>query len=171
MNNEEEKRLLALKTSGELTQDTLSSKDKILAEITSRIKTAEEAQQAVLQARERAKATLDPEEQRRQLDEAFQQEKRAINELKIVQRLQSGVWQGGASGAGIGAGVGLGLGTVVGSIVGGVVAIPTTGLGLLAGAATGAIHGPWIKLGMGEDKSSKSVEAEDGEEGLKGGEI
>jgi hypothetical protein len=51
--------------------------------------------------------------------------------MKVANRLQSGMWQGGAAGAGIGAGVGAGLGTVVGSLVGGVVGIPTTGLGLL----------------------------------------
>lgn len=59
--------------------------------------------------------------------------------------MQNGAFQGGAAGAGIGAGIAGGLGTVVGSIVGGIAAIPTTGLGILIGAGTGAIHGPWVR--------------------------
>lgn len=60
-------------------------------------------------------------------------------------KVQNGAFQGGAAGAGIGAGIAGGLGTVVGSIVGGIAAIPTTGLGILIGAGTGAIHGPWVR--------------------------
>lgn len=160
MESEAEKRKLALEMSGEAEGLPISSKDKVLAEITSRIKAAEEAQEAVTEARKRAEAATDPDEKQRELDEVIKQEKKALSELKVVQRLQSGVWQGGASGAGIGAGVGLGLGTVVGSVVGGVVAIPTTGLGILAGAATGAIHGPWVKLGKGEENSGEDDETE-----------
>lgn len=160
MESEAEKRKLALEMSGEAEEHPISNKDKVLAEITSRIKAAEEAQGAVLEARKRAEAATDPDEKQRELDEAIKQEKKALSELKIVQRLQSGVWQGGASGAGIGAGVGLGLGTVVGSVVGGVVAIPTTGLGILAGAATGAIHGPWVKVGKGKENVDEDTEAE-----------
>jgi hypothetical protein len=157
METEAEKRKLTLEISGEAEERPISNKDKVLAEITSRMKSAQEAQLAITEGRKRAEAATDPEEQQRELEEVIKQEKRAASELKIVQRLQSGVWQGGASGAGIGAGVGLGLGTVVGSVVGGVVAIPTTGLGLLAGAATGAIHGPWVKFGMGDKKDGEDA--------------
>ena len=67
----------------------------------------------------------------------------------------------GASGAGIGGGVAAGLGTTVGAVVGGVVGIPTTGLGLLVGAGTGAVHGPWVKLtGKGDEKEKGNDEKE-----------
>lgn len=49
------------------------------------------------------------------------------------------------------------MGTIVGSLVTGIAAVPTTGLGLLAGAATGAIHGPWLKL------VKETVEEDDGD--------
>lgn len=54
--------------------------------------------------------------------------------------------QGGAAGAGIGAGIAGGLGMTVGTLVSGLVAIPTTGLGILVGAGTGLVHGPWVKF-------------------------
>ena len=46
---------------------------------------------------------------------------------------------------------------MVGSIVGGVTAIPTTGLGLLVGAGTGAVHGPWVKM-PGQKEGDGEVE-------------
>lgn len=113
----------------------VSSRDKMIAEISERLEAAKHAEENGAQARKRAELTEDIEEKQKILEEAFNQEKKAAKELKIVQRLSSGVWQGGASGAGMGAGLGLGLGTVVGSVVGGVVSVPTTGLGLLAGVS------------------------------------
>ena len=68
----------------------------------------------------------------------------------------------------MGAGVGAGLGTVVGSLVGGVTAIPTTGLGLLVGAGTGAIHGPWVKIPgkkEGDEVETEETVVEGGQEG------
>jgi hypothetical protein len=135
-----------------------ATKQKIILEITKRLKNAEEAQTAASQFRQHANEVDDPEEKRKAVEEAVKEEKKAKNELKIAQRLQSGVWQGGSSGAGIGAGVGMGTGTVVGALVGGVTAIPTTGLGLLVGAGTGAIHGPWVKLG--NDGKKEETEGE-----------
>jgi hypothetical protein len=44
--------------------------------------------------------------------------------------------------------------------VGGVTSIPTTGLGVLFGAGTGAVHGPWFKIG----KKEEMEEEEGGEE-------
>ncbi len=152
-----------MSTNAESTDKPMATKDKILAEITERLKSAQEAQEAVVQARKRAEEATDPDQKAIELEEAMKQEKKAKSEMKIIQRLQSGTWQGGASGAGIGAGVGLGLGTVVGSVVGGVVAIPTTSLGLLVGAGTGAIHGPWVKLPdlSGKDDLTEQAYAED----------
>ncbi|OTA59550.1 hypothetical protein K449DRAFT_384880 [Hypoxylon sp. EC38] len=53
----------------------------------------------------------------------------------------------------------------VGSLVSGLVAIPTTGLGILVGAGTGLVHGPWVKftdmLSKDEvDKIDKEAEEE-----------
>ncbi|KAJ2977607.1 hypothetical protein NUW58_g7758 [Xylaria curta] len=63
-----------------------------------------------------------------------------------ARRLESGWMQGGAAGAGIGAGIATGIGMTVGSLVSGLAAIPTTGLGILIGAGTGLVHGPWVKF-------------------------
>lgn len=67
-------------------------------------------------------------------------------------------------GGGIGAGFGMGLGAVVGTVVGGVVSVPTTGLGLIAGAGTGAIHGPWFKVPGAEGMKKNREGGEDGDE-------
>jgi hypothetical protein len=131
-----------------------SSADKIRTQLLEKLGEAEEATTAANLAKQRADATDDLEEKAVALEEAAKEDKRAKAAMKAANRLQSGVWQGGAGGAGIGAGVGAGLGTVVGSIVGGVAAIPTTGLGLLVGAGTGAVHGPWIKI-KGKNKDGE----------------
>ncbi|KAI9738105.1 MAG: hypothetical protein M1818_005533 [Claussenomyces sp. TS43310] len=138
-----------------------SRQQDLLSQASERLKAASEAQEAASQARQRAEETSDPEEKQQALEEAAKQEKRARSETKLAQRLQSGVWQGGASGAGIGAGFGMGVGAAVGAVVGGVTAIPTTGLGLLAGIGAGAIHGPWLKLPV--DKEEKGEGQEDRE--------
>ncbi|TVY81548.1 hypothetical protein LSUE1_G003378, partial [Lachnellula suecica] len=88
----------------------VSHQQKVISEVNDRLKEAEEAGQAAIDARKRADETEDPEEKKQALEEAAKQEKFAKSSLKIAQRLQSGVWQGGAAGAGIGAGAGLGLG-------------------------------------------------------------
>ena len=46
----------------------------------------------------------------------------------------------------IGSGIASGIGMTVGSLVTGVTAIPTAGLGILIGAGTGLVHGPWVKF-------------------------
>ena len=142
----------------ETTPSSQTTKEKILSQATEALKEAEEAQAAALQAYKRADEIDDPEEKKKTLEEAAKHDKKAKSAIKSAQRLQSGVWQGGASGAGIGAGIGAGVGTVVGSIVGGVAAIPTTGVGLLVGMGTGAIHGPWVKLGEERQKGGKKDE-------------
>ncbi|KAG9239945.1 hypothetical protein BJ878DRAFT_529285 [Calycina marina] len=138
------------------------TKDKIISEISNRLKAAEEAQDGAAELRERSGREDEEEVKEQLLFEAREMEKKAQSELKIVRRLESGVWQGGASGAGIGGGIAAGIGTTIGAIVGGVVGIPTTGLGLLIGAGTGAIHGPWVKItGKGDDLFLEKGDGED----------
>ncbi|KAF4630911.1 hypothetical protein G7Y89_g7222 [Cudoniella acicularis] len=125
------------------------------------LKIAEEAKAASISLRQKAESTTNDDEKQDLLFEAREQKKKSISEMKIVKRLQSGVWQGGAAGAGIGAGIGAGVGTVVGALVGGVAAIPTTGLGMLAGVGVGAVHGPWVRFGKGGDgKEGEGMEEE-----------
>ncbi|TVY40271.1 hypothetical protein LCER1_G009479, partial [Lachnellula cervina] len=92
-----------------------STQAKVISEVNSRLQEAEAAGASATSARQRAESTSDSEEKKKLLQEADTQDRKSKSAIKIAQRLQSGVWQGGASGAGIGAGVGLGLGTVVGS--------------------------------------------------------
>ncbi|KXH36461.1 hypothetical protein CSIM01_04976 [Colletotrichum simmondsii] len=144
-----------------------TQKEKVIAQATAKLEEAQKETEAAQALRERAEATEDPEEKKKILAEAAEHEKKAQGSAKQSKRLQSGVWQGGIGGAGIGAGLGTGLGagvgTLVGAVVGGVTAIPTTGLGLLVGAGTGAIHGPWYKL---EQQKKEAEEAEaNGEDG------
>lgn len=135
-----------------------SSADKIRAQLSEKLAEAEEAASASTLAKQRADSTENEEEKALALEEAAKQDKRAKAAMTAANRLQSGVWQGGAGGAGIGASVGAGLGAVVGTVVGGVAAIPTTGLGLLVGAGTGALHGPWIKLKGGNKDGEQEIE-------------
>lgn len=77
------------------------------------IEKAGEAARAAQKANLQAAKTKDPEERKRLLTEA-------ANNNKTVQTLQSGTLQGAAAGGGIGLATGAGLGTVVGTVVGGV---------------------------------------------------
>ncbi|PMD26206.1 hypothetical protein NA56DRAFT_550810, partial [Hyaloscypha hepaticicola] len=150
-----------------------STREKLLSELSQHIQAAEAAASLASSIKEKADSLPEDaaEEKAHLIEEAQKQEKIYAKEIKVANRLQSGVWQGGAAGAGMGAGVGAGLGTVVGSLVGGVVSIPTTGLGLLGGAATGAVHGPWVKMpklpkvggGEGEDVETEEMVVENGE--------
>ena len=142
----------------ETTPSSQTTKEKILSQATEALKEAEEAQAAALQAYKRADEIDDPEEKKKTLEEAAKHDKKAKSAIKSAQRLQSGVWQGGASGAGIGAGIGAGVGTLVGGLVGGVTSIPTTGLGLLVGMGTGAVHGPWVKFEKEKGEEEKEEE-------------
>jgi hypothetical protein len=107
--------------------------------------------------RAKANETADPELKRKFEHEAAELDKKAQRFLKIANRLENGALQGAGAGAGIGAATGLGLGAVVGTIVGGVAAVPTTLLGGLIGAGTGAIHGPGVKFtgGGGDDEDTE----------------
>ncbi|KAF2234292.1 hypothetical protein EV356DRAFT_532863 [Viridothelium virens] len=113
-------------------------------------KAARITQEQAENARKRASEATDPAERRKLEEEVKKLEKTAKSQVKMAQRLESGVWQGAGAGIGIGAATGMGLGTVVGMVLGAVTAVPTTLLGGLVGTGTGAIHGPWIKLGAEE---------------------
>ena len=130
-----------------------------------RLRQAAQAAQAAASAHSmvdslKSKAALltDPKERERVISEAFDHEIEARGLSMKARMLKSGTFQGAAGGAGIGAATGLGLGTAVGALVGTVVSVPTTALGALVGAGTGAIHGPWIKLGGGNEKGGEGDE-------------
>ncbi|KAF2478001.1 uncharacterized protein BDR25DRAFT_299727 [Lindgomyces ingoldianus] len=165
-------------------EDRLSSLDDRLpstlaAQIEKRLSNALESARSATQTAKAAEAaharandeSLSPEERQQAEQEAKKLDKQAKSQLKLARRLQSGAWQGAGAGAGIGAATGLGLGTVVGTLtgtlVGGVAAIPTTALGGLIGAGTGAIHGPWVKIGRGDNEEGDKATLE-GVEGLDG---
>jgi len=156
--------------------DKNSTQEKILKYATARIKAAESHNSEATALRSQAE-DAPPEEKDKLLALAAEHEKKSKAEMKAVNRLQSGTWQGAGMGGGMGAGFGMGLGAVVGTVVGGVVSIPTTGVGILAGAGTGAVHGPWFKVpgaegmkknregGEGEEEGDEGKEGEDGEGG------
>ena len=79
------------------TQDKQSTKDKLLADIKTRLAAAEEAQSAAEEAHKRAETSEDPDVKALALEEARKLEEKAKSEMKIVRRLESGVWQGGES--------------------------------------------------------------------------
>lgn len=107
-------------------------------------------QERAAQARKRADESKNPKEKAKLEKEAEKLEAQAKKQLQTTQRLQSGVWQGAGAGAGIGASTGMATGSATGVLLGGVLAVPTTALGGLIGAGTGALHGPWIKLTRGD---------------------
>lgn len=119
---------------------------------------AASAQGMVDSLKSKAALLTDPKKREKVLLEAFDREVEARGLSKKARVLKSGTFQGAAGGAGIGAATGVGLGTVVGTLVGTVASVPTTALGGLVGAGTGAIHGPWIKLGGGSKKEGDAKE-------------
>ncbi|KAI0541903.1 hypothetical protein GGR58DRAFT_364432 [Xylaria digitata] len=125
-----------------------STKEKLLQEITQKIEESKALQEESINLHQRADevAENDPKLAEDLQLKAREIDKKAAKLLKTARRLESGWIQGGAAGAGIGAGIATGLGMTVGSLVSGLVAIPTTGLGILIGAGTGIVHGPWVKF-------------------------
>ncbi|KAF2965346.1 hypothetical protein GQX73_g8224 [Xylaria multiplex] len=125
-----------------------STKEKLLQEITQKIEESKGLQEESINLHQRADevAENDPKLAEDLRFKAREIDKRAAKLLKTARRLESGWMQGGAAGAGIGAGIATGLGMTVGSLISGLVAIPTTGLGILIGAGTGIVHGPWVKF-------------------------
>lgn len=137
------------------------AKEKLLEEIQTYLTKAQELQDKSKELRKEADEAEDDETTEALKAEADKLDKEGAKMIKMAQRLEAGWLQGGAIGTGIGFGVASGLGVTVGSLVTGVTAIPTTGLGMLVGAGTGLIHGPWIKR---PDGSSKDKEDSTGEE-------
>lgn len=136
------------------------TKEKILKDITKKLEESKDLQEQSERLKKQADEAEDSEEADKLRAQAAELEGKAKKLIRSAQRLQNGAFQGGAAGAGIGAGIAGGLGTLVGSIVGGVAAIPTTGLGILIGAGTGAIHGPWVKLVQDTVKEEEEAEKE-----------
>ncbi|KAF7514315.1 hypothetical protein GJ744_000085 [Endocarpon pusillum] len=125
------------------------SEDERLMQAAQVAKAADSAQRMVDSLKSKAALLTDPKERERVLSEMYDHEIEAKGLSKKARILKSGTFQGAAGGAGIGAATGIGVGTLVGTLVGTVASVPTTALGGLVGAGTGAIHGPWIKLGGG----------------------
>ena len=117
---------------------------------------AYEAQSTAAILKDRAKQALNPKEQFKLLQQAYDKEMESFGQSKMAKRLQSGAWQGGAAGGGIGTAVALGVGGVVGTLISGIVAVPTAGLGILTGAAVGSVHGSWLNLGKGNKDGEKT---------------
>ncbi|KAI8716566.1 hypothetical protein NCS52_00950700 [Fusarium sp. LHS14.1] len=139
-----------LNKSGEETKDQdgeqPSTKDKLTKEIQKRIDEASNLQEKSIKLHEQADEASDPKVAEDLRFEARETDKKAAKLMKTAERLEAGWIQGGAFGTGIGAGIASGIGVTVGTLLTGVVAIPTSGLGMLIGAGTGLVHGPWVKF-------------------------
>ncbi|KAI1777122.1 hypothetical protein F4818DRAFT_337590 [Hypoxylon cercidicola] len=129
-----------------------TTKEKLLEEISTRVEESKKVQEESVRLHRQAEEADDPAVAEDLKFRARQLDKKAATLLKVAKRLETGWVQGGAAGAGIGAGIAGGLGITVGSLVGGLVAIPTTGLGILVGAGTGLVHGPWVKFSQAFSK-------------------
>lgn len=159
--------------SGDGDGDGLPDKEK-LTQAVENAQAAQKAQSAADVLKSKAGDLKDPAKREQLLHEAFEKEMEANGHSKMAKRLQSGTWQGMGFGGGIGAATGVGLGAGVGTLLGGLTSVPLAGLGMLAGSATGAIHGPWIKLGGKEQKFEDAdpgevvdaLEKERGKQGL-----
>ena len=136
----------------------LGAKDKLVQDLTKKLQESKSLEEHAQELRQKADELGDSDEAEALRREAWELEEKAKKAIRSARRLQNGAFQGGAAGAGIGAGIAGGLGTLVGTLVGGVTAIPTTGLGLLIGAGTGAIHGPWVKLVQDTVKEDEEAE-------------
>jgi hypothetical protein len=136
------------------------TKDERLQQASQAFAAASKSQSLVESLRSKAALLTNPTERNRVLSEAYEREVEARGLTKKAKILESGTFQGAASGAGIGVASAMGLGTGLGVVLGTVVSVPTGLLGTLVGAGTGAIHGPWIKLrglGGGDGKEEEKV--------------
>lgn len=147
-----------------LSPQEVQKREKQLAEASEFAKQAHESQAAAAAAQQRADDTDDETIKEQALQEVEQHQKNANKHIEKAKVLESGALQGAFAGAGIGAATGMGIGTAVGTLVGGIAAVPTTGLGALIGAGTGAIHGPWVKLPKFKDENGDAVGGEENEE-------
>lgn len=139
------------------------SEDERLVQARQAAQAAAATQSMVDSLQSKAALLTNPSERERVLSEAYDREIEAKGFSRKAAILKSGTFQGAAGGAGIGAATGLGLGAVVGTVVGAVASVPTTAVGGLVGAGTGAIHGPWIKLGDKKEKNGKESGKEEKE--------
>ncbi|KAI1337074.1 hypothetical protein F5Y15DRAFT_170753 [Xylariaceae sp. FL0016] len=142
-----------------------TTKEKLMEEIQKRTEESKKLQEESMRLHEQAERETDPKIAEDLRFEAKEIDKKATRLLKIAKRLEQGWLQGGAAGAGIGTGIAAGLGMTVGALVSGLAAIPTTGLGMLVGAGTGLVHGPWVKFTQAfsqdeVDEIDKEAEAE-----------
>ncbi|KPM43745.1 hypothetical protein AK830_g2755 [Neonectria ditissima] len=122
-----------------------SAKDKLKQEIEARLEEAKQLQEKSIDLHKQADEAEDSEVAEKLNAEAREVDKKAAKLMKTAERLEAGWLQGGAFGTGIGAGIASGIGVTVGTLLTGVVAVPTAGLGMLIGAGTGLVHGPWVK--------------------------
>lgn len=134
------------------------SREEMVKSIES-LQKAQKAQSTANDLKSKAMAMTDSKQREKIIREAFDKEMEAHGHSKAAQRLQSGPWQGLGIGGGMGAAAGLGTGAALGTVLGVVTAIPTTLLGAGIGTATGAIRGPWIKLG-GKDQKFEDADPE-----------
>lgn len=137
-----------------------SPKEKLVQEVQNRLEEAKGLQEKSLDLHKQAEEEEDPEVAKELESQAREIDKKAAKLMKTAERLQSGWAQGGAMGTGIGTGIAGGVGVVVGTLVTGLVTIPTSGLGLLIGAGTGLVHGPWAKYtdAFSKDEADSIVE-------------
>ncbi|KAJ9617256.1 hypothetical protein H2200_000977 [Cladophialophora chaetospira] len=142
----------------------MPSREEMMKTIES-LQKAQKAQSMANNLKQKAMAMTSSTQREKMLREAFDKEMEANGHSKMAKRLQSGSWQGFGFGGGIGAASGLGIGAVTGTVLGAILAVPTTGIGMLAGTATGAIHGPFVKLGGGKDGKEEEVPFEEADPG------
>ncbi|RMJ19393.1 hypothetical protein CDV36_000909 [Fusarium kuroshium] len=127
-------------------EDQPSTKERLTKEIQKRVDEASTLQEKSIQLHQQADEAEDSKVAEDLRFEARETDKKAAKLMKTAERLEAGWIQGGAFGTGIGAGIASGIGVTVGTLLTGVVAIPTSGLGMLIGAGTGLVHGPWVKF-------------------------
>lgn len=115
------------------------------------------AQKKAKQLQDAAAAAGDPEERQRLTEEATNAHIEAESFGKTAKYLRSGTFQGMAVGTGLGVAPGASLGAITGTLVGGVSSTLLGGLGAGIGAATGALHGPFLNIGKAAGKGMKKL--------------
>ncbi|RMZ70975.1 glycoside hydrolase family 31 [Pyrenophora seminiperda CCB06] len=105
------------------------------------------AQQKAKELQSAASAAGDPKRRQKLTEEATNALVEAESFGKTAKYLRSGTFQGMAMGTGLGVAPGAGLGAITGTLVGGISSTLLGGLGAGIGAATGALHGPFVNMG------------------------
>lgn len=143
-----------------MSQEKPQSDEDRLREAAVSAEKALDAQSTARSLRETASSITDPKKREKLLTDAYNKEIEAHGNSRKARMLSSGAFQGAMGGGGIGGAVGVGVGTIVGTLVGGVTSIPAMGVGALVGSGVGAVHGPFIKLGMGGGKKDNVESSE-----------